>query len=107
MCQAYKIAGENSKKATSYLKGHHDKRIHGMALKLGGGGGRGVSESMDRWECAILALKVVPKNLIFALKSYPIIYFTKFYACYFSKENYASLLILKMASSLSQVAKIN
>ena len=27
----------------------------------GGGGG----ESMDRWGCAILALEVVPKNLIF------------------------------------------
>ena len=29
-------------------------------------GGGGVSESMDRWGCAILALEVVPKNLIFA-----------------------------------------
>ena len=29
------------------------------------GGGGGVSESMDRRGCAILALKVVPKNLIF------------------------------------------
>ena len=26
---------------------------------------RGVSESMDGWGCAILALEVVPKNLIF------------------------------------------
>ena len=28
--------------------------------------GGGVSESMDGWGCAILALEVVPKNLIFA-----------------------------------------
>ena len=32
-------------------------------VKLGGGGG---SESTDRRGCAILALEVVPKNLIFA-----------------------------------------
>ena len=31
----------------------------------GWGGGGGVSESMDRWGCAILVLEVVPKNLIF------------------------------------------
>ena len=30
------------------------------------GGGGGVSESMDAWGCAILALEVVSKNLIFA-----------------------------------------
>ena len=30
------------------------------------GGGGGLSESMDGWGCAILALEVVPKNLIFA-----------------------------------------
>ena len=30
------------------------------------GGGGGVSESMDRRGCAILALELVPKNLIFA-----------------------------------------
>ena len=29
-------------------------------------GGGGVSELMDGWGCAILALEVVPKNLIFA-----------------------------------------
>ena len=75
---------------------------------LGGRGGGGVSELVDGWGCAILALEVVPKNLIFALKSYPKIYFTRFYACYFSKENYASLIYqVKMASSLWQVAKIN
>ena len=34
-------------------------------LLLGGGGG-GVSESTDGGRCAILALEVVPKNLIFA-----------------------------------------
>ena len=37
-------------------------------IVLGGGGGGGggeVSESMDRWGCAILVLEVVPKNLIF------------------------------------------
>ena len=28
--------------------------------------GGGVSESMDGWGCAILALELVPKNLIFA-----------------------------------------
>ena len=33
MCEAYKIADENSKKAASYNKSHHDKRIHGTALK--------------------------------------------------------------------------
>ena len=31
-----------------------------------GGGGRGVSESMDGQGCAILALELVLKNLIFA-----------------------------------------
>ena len=30
------------------------------------GGGGGVSDSMDGRGCAILALEVVPKNLIFA-----------------------------------------
>ena len=34
-----------------------------MSSLLGGGGG-GVSESTDRQGCAILALEVVPKNLI-------------------------------------------
>ena len=29
-------------------------------------GGGGVSKSMDGWGCAILALQLVPKNLIFA-----------------------------------------
>ena len=29
------------------------------------GGGGGVSVSMDGWGCAILALELVPKNLIF------------------------------------------
>ena len=37
--------------------------ICGPAKSLGGGGE--VSESMDRQGCAILALEVVPKNLIF------------------------------------------
>ena len=69
---------------------------------------RGVSESMDGWGCAILALEVVPKNLILAQKSYPKIYFTRFYACCFSKENYASLIYqVNMATSLWQDAKIN
>ena len=36
-----------------------------IGWNLGGGGGGGVSESMDGRGCAILALKVVPKNLIF------------------------------------------
>ena len=67
-----------------------------------------VSESMDRQGCAILALEIVPKNLIFTKKSYPKIYFTRLYACYFRKENYASLIYqVEMASSLWQVAKIN
>ena len=35
------------------------------SYSLGGGGG-GVSESMDGRVCAILALEVIPKNLIFA-----------------------------------------
>ena len=35
MGEAYKIAPENSKKAASYNKSHHDKRIHGTALKPG------------------------------------------------------------------------
>ena len=35
MREAYKIAAENSKKAASYNKSHHDKRIHGTALKPG------------------------------------------------------------------------
>ena len=33
---------------------------------MGWEGGGGVSESMDRWGCAILALELVPKNLISA-----------------------------------------
>ena len=36
---------------------------HSIYPDLGGGGGG--SESMDGWGCAILALEVVPKNLIF------------------------------------------
>ena len=52
---------------------------------MGGGG----SESMDGQGCAILALELVPKNLIFTQKSYPKIYFVRFYAYYFRKENYA------------------
>ena len=45
----------------------YDLRISNMKLKQGSRGvGRGVSESMDGWGCAILALEVVPKNLIFA-----------------------------------------
>ena len=35
MHEAYKVAAENSKKAASYNKSHHDKRIHGVALKPG------------------------------------------------------------------------
>ena len=35
MREAYKIAAENSKKAASYKKSHHDKRIHGTARKPG------------------------------------------------------------------------
>ena len=35
MCEAYKTAAENSKKAASYNKSHHDKRIHGTTLKPG------------------------------------------------------------------------
>ena len=35
MHEAYKIASENSKKAASYNKSHHDKRIHGTDLKPG------------------------------------------------------------------------
>ena len=40
------------------------KCCHLLAITLGGGGG--VSESTDRQGCAILALEVVLKNLIFA-----------------------------------------
>ena len=35
MREAYKIAAENSNKAASYNKSHHDKRIHGTTLKPG------------------------------------------------------------------------
>ena len=71
-------------------------------------GARGVSESMDSRECAILALEVVPQKFNFHIKILPEIYFTRFYACYFSKENYAPLIYqVKLASSLWQVAKIN
>ena len=35
MREAYKIAAEDSKKAASYNKSHHDKRIHGTTLKPG------------------------------------------------------------------------
>ena len=40
--------------------------IFGIAVPARGGGGGGVSELMDGQGCAILALEVVPKNLIFA-----------------------------------------
>ena len=68
-----------------------------MEPNLGGGGG-GVSESTDRRGCAILAPEVVPKILIY-----------KILCLLFQQGNYASLLIyqVKMASSLSLVAKIN
>ena len=35
MREAYKTAAENSKKAASYNKSHHDKRIYGTALEPG------------------------------------------------------------------------
>ena len=61
---------------------------------------------MDGQGCAILAHELVPKNLIFTEKSCPKIYFTRFYACYFTKENCASLIFqVEMASSLWQVEK--
>ena len=41
------------------------KLMEGFGNILSGGGGGGVSESMDGQGCAILALEVVPKNLIF------------------------------------------
>ena len=91
-----------------YEKGELVTNLSQLQGPLGGGVGGRVSESTNRQGCAILAFEVVPKNLIFTYKSYPKIYFTKFYACYFSKENYASLIYqVKMASSLLQVAKIN
>ena len=36
------------------------------SYQFSGGGGGGVSELMDGQRCAILALELVPKNLIFA-----------------------------------------
>ena len=73
---------------TSLVFGREKFTVHTGPVPRGGGGG--VSELMDRRKRAILSLDVVPKNLIFAQKSYPEIYFTIFHACYFSKENYAS-----------------
>ena len=43
---------------------------------------------MDGRGCAILVLQLVPESLIFAYKSYSKIYFARFYACRFSKENW-------------------
>ena len=42
----------------------HDPLVKTSIIRRLGGGGGG-SESMDGWGCAILALEVVPKNLIF------------------------------------------
>ena len=55
-----------------------------------GGGGGGLSESMDRQGCAILALEVVPKKFLFQQGKLCL-------------SNISS----KIASSLWQVAKIN
>ena len=50
---------------------------------------------MDRQ--AYFALDLVPQNLIFTyMTPYQKIYFTKFYACHFSKENWSGLLFLNL-----------
>ena len=60
-----------------------------------------MSELKDKQGCAILALEVVPINLIFAEKFYPKIYFTRICSL-FQQGNYALLLIYqqKMAGNL-------
>ena len=56
---------------------------------------RGRCESMDGQGCAYFALDLVPQNLTFTyMTPYQKIYFTKFYACHFSKENWSGLLFL-------------
>ena len=79
-----------------------------LTLDLGGGGGGGVSESTDRQGCAILALKVVPKNLIFT-KNPTQEFILQDFMLAISARKTVSLIIyqVKMASSLLQVAKIN
>ena len=51
--------------ASKICKGCHFQAIKGLEFHLGGGGGGGGSELMGGLGCAILALEVVPKNLIF------------------------------------------
>ena len=58
---------------------------------------------MDGRGSAILALELVPKNLIFAKKSYPNIYFARFYACHFSKENWREPLVLYLMNDFYAV----
>ena len=86
---------------------HGTKNLFGLIRPWNcSSGGGGVSESTDRRGCAILALEVVPKNLI-PQKILPKNLFYKILCLLFQQGNYASLPIYeeKMASSLSQVAK--
>ena len=53
-------------KTMEKLQKRVDVKLVSDKKNLGGGGGGGVSELMDRRGCAILALEVVLKNLIFA-----------------------------------------
>ena len=70
--------------------------------------GLGVSESTDIWGCAILALEVVPKNLI-SHKNPTQKCILQDFMLAISARKTVSLLIYqeKSASSLSQVAKVN
>ena len=70
----------------------------------GGGGG---CESMDGQRCAYFALQLVPQNLIFKyMTPYQKIYFTKFYACHFSKENWSGLLFLYLMNDFYAIVLI-
>ena len=63
----------------------------------------GVSESSDEQGSAILALESALQNLIFAWKSLQKIYFTRFYACHFSKENWKEPPVLYFMNDLQAI----
>ena len=74
-----------------------------------GGGGEGVSESMDRRGVCHFGSRSGTQKFNFRIKILPKNLFYKILCLLFQQGNYASQLIhqVKMASSLSQVAKIN
>ena len=74
----------------------HSGLTHFMIFYSGGGGG-----GRGKWTDRDVPFQLLSDTQKFNFR-------IKIYACYFNKENYASLIYqVKMASSLWQVAKIN